>query len=109
MQQLLKLLLSVQLSLLLLFGGTVKEFVHGFAGHKDTIHSHENREGLQYEKQHHHCDFLNDVLPAFINNTFFPEILFHTVEYTAFQVPLTETFCFNITSIPSLRGPPTTC
>ena len=44
--------------MLLLFGTASKEFIHLFTCHEDTVHV-DHGEGLSFESEHHHCDFLN--------------------------------------------------
>ncbi|RYE24342.1 MAG: hypothetical protein EOP51_07665 [Sphingobacteriales bacterium] len=99
--------LSVWLSIILLFGSTSKEFVHLFSGHEDTVHCTNGKTGLVFESQHHHCTFLSFCLTAFVNDggvSFTP--LQHTV---AFSKPYTfyTSAVFAVTSAsPTLRGPP---
>lgn len=66
-----QILLTLLLALLLLFGGTAKEFVHQFAGHTDTVHASctascaETKDGLAFGPKHHHCEFLKFTLAFF--------------------------------------------
>ncbi len=69
--------LSLLLALLILFGGTAKEFVHQFTGHTDTVHTSctsscaETKDGLAFHTPHHHCDFLQLALAAFTDTPVF--------------------------------------
>ena len=57
----------IMLVTLLLLNGTAHEFVHSFAAHEDTIdlpHSHIPGKTF-FEKEHHHCDFLDLAIVAF--------------------------------------------
>jgi len=57
----------ITLVALLLLNGTAHEFVHSFAAHEDTIdlpHSHIPGKTF-FEKEHHHCDFLDLAIVAF--------------------------------------------
>ncbi|RYD51689.1 MAG: hypothetical protein EOP52_05765 [Sphingobacteriales bacterium] len=59
------------LAVLLLFGGTQKELLHGFATHTDTVH-HAHKKGEQcIEPQHHHCEFVTYCLAPFTDAPFF--------------------------------------
>jgi hypothetical protein len=99
--------LSAWLAILLLFGGTSKEFVHLFSGHEDTIHSHNSQGGLVAEPEHHHCSFLQYSLATFINDVQAP---FVPTSYTKHPAQYNETLvaCVYATDVvvTSLRGPP---
>lgn len=53
------------MAFLLLFGGVSKEYLHSFADHTDTVHCHDDIDGLVFESEHHHCTFLSFVLPPY--------------------------------------------
>ncbi len=58
--------LSGLLALLLVFGTTSKEYIHGFTGHQDTTSCHHSHPlGPVWDPPHHHCEFLSFVLSAF--------------------------------------------
>jgi hypothetical protein len=63
-RQISHIILAGWLAVTFLFGMTPKEFVHLFADHHDTVHCHTG-EGLAFESEHHHCDFLCFTLPPF--------------------------------------------
>jgi hypothetical protein len=98
--------LSLWLAIILIFGTTPKEFIHLFANHEDTVHVHEHTDGFSIEQQHHHCDFLDDALPLFINDFSKPVIPQgqHIVAafYTAYDSQFEGTIIYSTT----LRGPP---
>lgn len=59
------------LAVLLLFGGTQKELLHGLATHTDTVH-HAHKDGDQcIEPRHHHCEFVTYCLAPFTDASFF--------------------------------------
>jgi hypothetical protein len=61
----------------LIFGTTVKEYIHLFAQHEDTIHNNDHvcPEGETHlEHEHHHCTFLHFVLEPFANDSNLPFI-----------------------------------
>lgn len=105
---------AVLLALLLLFGGTAKEFVHQFTGHTDTVHDSctsscaETKDGLAFGPKHHHCDFLQFTLAAFETPSVFnfhgAELLpKHAVRHLAVPQHLWLIRCF---SALTGRGPP---
>lgn len=97
---------SAALAILVLFGSTTKEFFHGFADHEDTVHHHCGKGELSFESQHIHCDFLDDSLPPFHAQSFFPTIEIVSVNHTE-VVTEGEYFLLSTTSIfPTQRGPP---
>jgi len=54
------------MAFLLAFGGVSKEYLHLFTGHTDTQSCNHYREGLYFESEHHHCDFLSYTLPYYV-------------------------------------------
>ncbi len=58
--------LAFLLAGLLLFGGTAKEALHGWTGHRDTVDTHRKDGAQTIETKHHHCDFLSFFLPPFM-------------------------------------------
>lgn len=97
---------SVAMALLLVFGGVSKEYLHLFTGHTDTTHCNHERDGLYFENEHHHCDFLSFTLPPFVHDAavyIIPaqraEYIVHTAEAVTHLVPRTVASAF-------LRGPP---
>jgi hypothetical protein len=94
---------------LLLLNGTPREFIHTFTGHQDTIdHLHLKNHAdhhAAFEKEHHHCAFLNITLPIF-------SFYFETFQIKAIPV---EIFYFDQALLSfisherkhtALRGPP---
>jgi hypothetical protein len=97
---------SVAMTLLLVFGGVSKEYLHLFTGHTDTTHCNHDREGLYFESEHHHCDFLSFTLPPFVHDAVVykipeprPFYLLHTTEVAAHLIPRDA-------PVSRLRGPP---
>lgn len=65
----LKQLMTLAMTLLMLFFSNVsREWLHQFAGHIDTVHTHADdvKKGTVIESQHHHCKFLDIPLPVFL-------------------------------------------
>jgi hypothetical protein len=92
--------------LLLLFGTASKEFVHLFSGHEDTVHIDHDGTGPFFESEHHHCDFLDQVLPSFDNDIAVPYIAFiEQGSYTEYQLHKVQ-FVQRAIIQTSLRGPP---
>lgn len=99
--------LSVWLSLLLIFGGTAKEFLHLFTGHEDTVHALHVEDGaLSFENEHHHCTFLSFALPEFYHDT-------SVQTFSVFQVLFAPATLFSVAAAPAgemfrelPRGPP---
>jgi hypothetical protein len=98
--------LSLSLSLLLLFGGTAKEFIHLFTEHQDTVHHHIEGDGLVIESQHHHCSFLSDSLPAFLNHSSELPVYYNKREHGIRHFILYKVFFSEQSILPSFRGPP---
>ena len=98
--------LSAFLALLILFGGTAREFVHQFTGHEDTVHCNAKKDGLSFETQHHHCSFLGDSLAPFCADAEFPYIPALLTTYTTPK----DHFAFFLLAkerlFTALRGPP---
>jgi len=83
LKRVLHIITSVAIALLLLLNGTAHEFLHSFTGHQDTIDEvhadHDTHHHAAFEKEHHHCDFLDLQTPVFITSA----LSFHW--YTSFQ------------------------
>jgi len=98
-------ILSFCLAFLILFGGTAKEFIHGFAGHTDTIH-HPSNAKLSFDSKHHHCSFLSDSLPPFEAPTPFFIPFAKSGSFTISAVEIREAYITKELIIPAFRGPP---
>lgn len=98
--------LSLWLSVLLMFGSTAKEFIHQFSGHQDTIHHHAEGDGLVIENEHHHCSFLSDSLPAFLNHSGDIPVYYTKQEHGFRHYALYRAFFTEQSILPSFRGPP---
>lgn len=100
-----RLQVGLLLVLMVVFGNLSREWVHSFAGHEDTIH-HYHGEGLYFEGEHHHCDFLEIPLPVFVTYPppAVPEVPCTLIESLFFceagQYISPFPFCYQ------LRGPP---
>lgn len=73
--KLLQIVLGFLLSFTLSFNLGIKQLVHSHSGHTDTVHQCGSDQKNAYAKfyidqEHHHCDYLTDVLPHFTNTTF---------------------------------------
>lgn len=100
-------ILSIWLALLLLFGGTAKEFVHLFAGHEDTVHHYHEHGGLVWENEHHHCTFLSFSLASFVNDVSFPVVdIAEQAAYFLHDTRFAATIFDNSIAARCLRGPP---
>lgn len=99
--------LSGVLSLLLLFGGTAKEFVHFFAGHTDTVHATNSEGHLSFDPEHHHCSFLSFSLPAFNNDSAIPFVAAVAKQPVIHRYLPYSSFIINsVKDYYRLRGPP---
>lgn len=95
---------SVFLALLLMISAVAPDWIHQFAGHKDTYH--ERIEGMQFEQQHHHCTFLNFVPSLYVQHTLL-EIRHTTPLYLSNYLSIaTQCLTENILVSKQLRGPP---
>ena len=98
-------ILAVWLAVLVLFGSTAKEFIHDFAGHRDTVHK-DYEHGITIEKEHHHCAFLSFSLTAFDQHISTPvtfcNCIAHRCAYLLYRQALVQR---EIVRAP-LRGPP---
>jgi hypothetical protein len=96
--------LSAWLAVLLIFGTTAKEYIHLFAHHEDTVHTH--HEGLSFENEHHHCTFLSFTLSPFISEIPILHIAYQNLEFKDQVCFVHERIAFKPVSVRSLRGPP---
>lgn len=103
-KKIIKYVAVVWLSFLLLLGNTPMEFIHLFADHDDTVHSHHS--GLVIEKKHHHCAYLSLTLTSFINDYHYPVIFYPVVSHTASYAAITVGFVQRSIIDATLRGPP---
>lgn len=69
LKKILHIAFSAVMALLLVFGDVSKEYLHLFTGHTDTVHQHDDEDGLHFENEHHHCSFLAFTLPHFVKQT----------------------------------------
>ncbi len=77
--KILKIVLGFLLSLSLSFNLGIRQLVHNHTGHTDTVHQCNSAQKNAYAKfyfdqEHHHCDYLTEVLPYFTNTTFHFEL-----------------------------------
>lgn len=97
---------SFVLALLLVFGSASKEYIHLFTNHEDTVHTHDVHDGLSFESEHHHCDFLSFALPPFVNDV----STFHLKPYTEYDAKVSAEPVVHLVprTVASslLRGPP---
>jgi hypothetical protein len=92
----------------LLLNGVSHEFLHTFAGHEDTVdhvyHNHGDNQ-FAFEKQHHHCAFLDLQTPVFITSSLHFYVKNTLVQYNYFV--LQQQVVFSSKAIyTALRGPP---
>jgi hypothetical protein len=105
LKRIVHIVLSVWLGILLLFGSTPKEFIHLFAGHTDTVHTHHSSE-LCIEPEHHHCSFLSFTLAPFINSPL-PQFFELKEAYYPRETATTVAHLITLTTFAILlRGPP---
>jgi len=93
------------MSLLLVFGGVSKEYLHLFTGHTDTVCEHDE-DGLHFEPEHHHCDFLSFTLPPFAQDAVVYEFpLLKVYSFTDYTETVAQVAARNV-PVSHLRGPP---
>lgn len=92
--------------MLLVFGSTPKEYVHLFAGHTDTEHCNHDREGLYFENEHHHCDFLSFTLPPFAHDAITYIITERNPVYPIHGSAIAVHLTFQSAPATRQRGPP---
>ncbi len=94
------------MALLLAFGGVSKEYLHLFADHEDTESCNHHREGIYFENEHHHCDFLSYTLPYYVNDA----AVYNLQVYTQYFPDYHKTHVAHLIprDVPAarLRGPP---
>lgn len=106
--------LGFLLSLSLSFNLGIKQLVHNHTGHTDTIHKCGPAQNNAYAKyyfdqEHHHCDYLTDVLPHFTTATFHFELNpVHIPVYAVYTLQHHELIPGDIIIHSLLRGPPAT-
>jgi hypothetical protein len=106
LKRILHITLSVWLSLLLLFGGTAKEFIHLFASHEDTACNEYKSNETVIEGEHHHCGFLQFSLASFINDVSLPVIFIIPASYITHNTRLQLSQFQSEVPALFLRGPP---
>jgi hypothetical protein len=102
-------ILSCWLALLLIFGGTAKEFFHLFTSHEDTVHHVCDDGELSFESEHHHCTFLSFSLTDFIEHELHLQGSFVKAVFPVNSSTLYTSFFDHIGLTTCLRGPPTSC
>lgn len=109
MKRVVHIVFSIAMALLLVFGGISKEYLHLYTGHTDTIHTHDDIDGLVFENEHHHCDFLSFTLPFYVDDAQHHNIsekksnaIPHKSDVVAHLIPR------NL-PVSRLRGPPAIC
>lgn len=103
-----QIVLGCLLSLSLSFNLGIKQLVHSHTGHTDTVHQCGSGQKNAYiEQEHHHCDYLTDVLPPFTYTTFFFELkpVFAPV-YQAYSFHHHNIIPGDVLIHTLLRGPP---
>ena len=108
LKRILNILVAASLVFLLMLNGVAHEFVHSFSGHEDTVDRiipKGERGHLSFEKQHHHCEFLNLPSPVFLTSGYY--ISFHAVltHQDAFLLKPID-LCTRQVLHTALRGPP---
>ena len=95
---------SAFLALLLMISAVAPDWIHQFAGHKDT--HRERIDGLQFEQQHHHCAFLSFVPSLYVQHSVL-EIRLTTPLFVSNYLSIaTQCLAENIRVSEHLRGPP---
>jgi hypothetical protein len=101
--------LSCWLALLLIFGGTAKEFFHLFTSHEDTVHHVCDDGELSFENEHHHCSFLSFSLTDFIKHELHLPRGFTKAVFPVYNSSLYTLSFKHIAPTTHLRGPPAAC
>lgn len=97
------------LAFLLLLNSTSREFVHEFAHHQDTIDhcqgNYHTANHAAFESEHHHCDFLNFLVPVYhpIEENFQLDFFQQVITPLSLDV---KSFYSKEKEHTSLRGPP---
>lgn len=97
------------LAALLLLNGTSREFIHTFTGHQDTVDQrhlcdHTDHHAA-FENKHHHCDFLQYVIPVYQSTQESFQLYF--LKEKTHPAPLLEAVCLSKErKHTALRGPP---
>jgi hypothetical protein len=100
-----KYLVSVWFVILLVIGNTPMDFIHLFAGHKDSVHAF--HKGVVIENKHHHCAFLLLTLASFVNDSQAPAVTLQSRQVHIRRHTSISTYYIQrcIVAV-SLRGPP---
>ena len=103
--------LSLWLSLLLVFGTTSMEFIHLFADHEDTVHCGQVKDGeLYFDIEHHHCVFVSFTFSDFYHAPDAPRVSWFMKYFQEYQSSVPSFVTQKETIRTLLRGPPTaTC
>lgn len=108
LKRVLNIVVSVAIALLLLLNGTAHEFLHSFTGHEDTVdcvHPERKAQHAAFEKEHHHCNFLDLQTPVFVTTSL--SFHFYTpCRHNDFFVLQTQKGLSPEARHTALRGPP---
>jgi hypothetical protein len=108
LKRILNIFIAASLVLLMMLSGVAHEFVHSFIGHQDTIdHVQDGKHpgAMSFEKEHHHCDFLQFPSPVFLSSSFYLQV-HPTLKHTE-KVLLADLPVFSRPGLhTALRGPP---
>jgi hypothetical protein len=107
-----RLILGLLMSLLVSFNLGLRQFVHTFEGHEETAHHCNLKKefkgaGLFIEAAHHHCDYLSELLPAFITASsleLLPQVVLG--HFDQFVIGYKSFFSYNNLQAHLVRGPP---
>lgn len=107
LKRVINIFIAASLVILMMLSGVAHEFVHSFTGHEDTVHHIQNGKhgGMSFEKEHHHCDFLQFPSPVFLTSSFY--VQFHPSLEHIEKFQLIEQAVFSRLGLyTALRGPP---
>lgn len=108
LKRILNIFIAAFLVLLMMLSGIAHEFVHSFIGHEDTIDhvSDKNHRGaISFEKEHHHCNFLEFPAPVFLASSI--QLPFHQTSGHTEKFLLEDLCVFTRPGLhTALRGPP---
>ena len=94
------------MAFLLAFGGVSKEYLHLFTGHTDTESCDHHREGLYFESEHHHCDFLSYTLADYTPDAIVYSFATAPVAFPVYSNGHKSRLIPSEVSSSHLRGPP---
>ncbi|HEY6082516.1 MAG TPA: hypothetical protein VIU45_03605 [Chitinophagaceae bacterium] len=98
---------SLFVAITFFFATTPHDFIHLFAGHKDTI-DHYYPGKTELSNKHIHCEFLRIAIATFVSSAEYHLVCLEQ-HFQELSVIIPVSYYFNLPRTSYLRGPPAFC